>query len=105
MQQVFEALAPRQSVDPKVASIQRGNAPQAMLMGQPEKRGIGKIHWQISRADPPSSGTLRPPSDTHSRTRGAISAGIKWQTSVRTGQVVTKAPLWFWKKEAQPPWS
>jgi hypothetical protein len=33
------------------------------------------------------------------------SAGIRWQTSVRTGQVVTKAPLWFWKKEAQAPWS
>lgn len=71
---------------------------QATQSREASARSIGRSPtWRIqvaidSRADPSSSARFRPPSDTQDRNRGARSAGIRWQTSVNTGQVDTKAP-------------
>jgi len=96
IQQVFEALSTRESVDLEVASIGGCDSPQPMLLGHPEQRSVSQIHRQIALLPHPARhqlqgrlnfATLRPPSDTQERKRGATSAGIRWQISVRTGQV------------------
>ncbi len=92
-------------------AIRRSPCTWATQSSEASARSIGKLPYcRIqpainSRADPLSSAPFRPPSDTKERKRGAMSAGIRWQTSVRTGQVDTKAPLCLRKKAAQMPWS
>lgn len=58
-QQVFEHLATGQSIDAEIAAIERRNAAQPMLMGQPEQGGIGQIHGQIAVLPHPSRHQLQ----------------------------------------------
>ena len=48
IQQVFEALSTRESVDPQVASIEGCDSPQPMLLGHPGQRSVSQIHRQIA---------------------------------------------------------
>jgi len=48
IQQVFEALSTRKSVDPEVAAIEGCDSPQPMLLGNPEQRSVSQIHRQIA---------------------------------------------------------
>ena len=105
----FSRLSPprsrtmRKSLRSRVA-IRRSPCTWATQSSEASARSIGKLPYcRIqpainSRADPLSSAPFRPPSDTQERKRGAMSTGIRWQTSVRTGQVDTKAPLCLRKK-------
>ena len=80
-------------------AMRRSPCSWANQSSEASARSIGRsLYCRIqlaisSSADPLSSAMLRPPSDTHSRTRGAIAPGTSWQTSVSTGQVETKVPV------------
>jgi hypothetical protein len=40
-------MSTKTSIDAELASIERRNTVQTMLMGQPEQGGFGQIHRQI----------------------------------------------------------